>query len=66
MKHFNVQKIGLEIMQPDELREHNGGSLIGWIVSAVIGGLLYDIVSNPKESAQSFKEGMDYDPFGGK
>lgn len=59
MKQFEVKALGLEELTPTELRRENGGSIIGWIIGAIVGGILYDIVANPQETADAWNKGKE-------
>ena len=59
MKQFELKALGVEELTPGELRKENGGSIIGWFIGAILGGLLYDIIANPGETADAWNKGKE-------
>lgn len=60
MKSFELNLLGVEELNTPE--SVNGGSLIGiglFLLGACVGGLVWDVVGNPKETAEAWKEGRD-------
>jgi len=60
MKAFEIKAMGLEEINNPEMVQ--GGSLtaIGlFVLGACVGGLIWDIVGNPKETAEAWKEGRN-------
>ncbi|PSL04968.1 bacteriocin class II family protein [Cecembia rubra] len=43
----------------EELKEMNGGGLVFWLVCAVVTHVITEIVFNPKEHLEAFKEGYN-------
>ncbi len=54
----NLQKIGVQELGAQEMRETDGG--IWWfLLGAIAGGFVYDVVSDPKGAFEAFKEGAE-------
>lgn len=47
----------LTTLSSNELKKVNGGGFFMAVLGALAGGLLYDIVSNPRDSASAFSKG---------
>jgi lactobin A/cerein 7B family class IIb bacteriocin len=54
---MNLQELGVQEMTVQEIKEIDGG-ILPWIAGALLGGLLYDLVSEPGDYLDGFKEGM--------
>lgn len=57
MKSFEIKALGLKELSLPERTTLNGGSVIGWIVGVMIGGIVYDLISNPSHNSEKVKEG---------
>lgn len=59
MKGLNLNACGVQEMNVTEMMNENGGSLIGWFVLAIAGGLIYDLVCHPDDVAESYARGAE-------
>lgn len=62
MKHFEVKALGLEEMKSKDVISTDGGSLTAvaiFILGACAGGLIWDIVGNPKATKKAWNEGKE-------
>ncbi len=58
MRKFETSAYGVEGLSKQDAKAINGG--IAWfpiVLSVLAGGLVYDIVSNPSETAKNFMTG---------
>lgn len=58
MKSFEVTALGLEEIKNDELIRTNGG-FWGWVFGVIAGGIVYDLISNPKHNSEIIAEGKN-------
>lgn len=53
---MELEKFGVVEMTAQEKTTENGG-FIQFIVGAIVGGLIYDIISDPQGAASAFSDG---------
>jgi lactobin A/cerein 7B family class IIb bacteriocin len=58
MNKLNLEAYGVSEMTDAEMRKTNGGGW-WWIVGVIIGGLIYDIASNPTATAEAWNAGKE-------
>ena len=56
MKTLDLNNYGVQEMNAVEMQENNGGCW--WIVGVIVGGLIYDMISNPQETAAAWERGQ--------
>ncbi|MFV0392140.1 MAG: hypothetical protein ACK5KP_09705 [Paludibacteraceae bacterium] len=56
MKTLDLNTYGVQEMNAVEMRETDGG--LWWIVGVIVGGLIYDMISNPQETAAAWERGQ--------
>lgn len=61
MKNLDLSTYGVEEMNEMQMQEVDGGiiQLLPFVASALIGGFIYDVVSNPSDAASAFNEGIE-------
>lgn len=56
MKTNELKTIGLEEMSFMEAK-NTGGGFWDWVFGVIIGGIIYDLISNPKHNSEVIAEG---------
>lgn len=62
-KEENLEVRGLVSLTEEEVTTTNGGALpavaLVWFASVFIGGIVYDIVANPRNTSKQFMDGYN-------
>jgi len=58
MKSFEISSLGLEALKNEEIIRTNGG-FWHWVAGVILGGIIYDLISNPTHNAEKMQEGVD-------
>jgi len=52
----NFENYGIVSLDNKEMKETDGG---GFLLGVLVGGLIYDIISNPSDCIDGFKDGFN-------
>ena len=63
MKTIITSTIGVTPLSEQEIKATNGGGVLLWLLGVLAGGVVWDIANNPKEAAEVFKDGANYDYY---
>ena len=59
MKNLNLNAYGVSEMRNAEMREIDGGWIIPFILGAIVGGMIYDLVNNTAECCAAMSDGYN-------
>ncbi|MCR5070545.1 MAG: hypothetical protein K6A62_01270 [Bacteroidales bacterium] len=60
MESFKNNVLGIEEISKKDAQKVNGGIFWEWVFGVMVGGLIYDLISNPSQSIAKIDEGTQY------
>ena len=59
MNKFELSAYGVEEMSLEANLEYNGGWFLPFLAGAIFGGMVYELISDPKGCLDAIKDGID-------